>query len=382
MSNLYNDFKEACKELCRDFSINPKNIKFEKPIATPFVGVDYEAKMSNDSLEITFHLRTDSKSSDPTDGERSGSLTVKDSDSAHSKNISRSFNHNLQYSVNHLTYDYNIENNPINFKKMFRDMIIKVYGFPGYSEPGNSEFIIFMTGITSLSTKNELEVIAYRFRHRTEDEHFFYSYAIFIPEQFWVFFPDSAGGGGGSGETDLNYFEKILNKHRKYGTQRKFFDVEYKKLEAFLLEKELGFTHSITNPDIPFPLCNNIITKSSKKLFLDEHYAEAIFEATKVLEKEIKRKSGIKDKIGGRLIDNVFDKNNLVLDLVNGSEREHDDERDGLKLILRGIFLGIKNPGSHSLPKIDNPLVASQYISLIALMFDKIKNSKKIRSKK
>jgi len=377
--NLYEEFKESCKEICKEFSINPKNIKFEERLETPHVGVDYEARMKNHSLEITFHVRTDSESDDPTDGKISGSLTVKDSDTSFPRTFKQSLgSSNLSYWVKHLVYDYNIENNPVYFKKLFRGRDIKVYGFPGYSELTNSEFIIFMTGLTKLSIIHEEKVTAYRFRHRTDDNHFFYSYAIYVPDRSWVFFPFAAGGGGGGGQMDFEFFEKIFNKRRKYGTERRYFDAEYKKLEEFLLENELKFSHSVAEPDIPFPMVDQKISRVCKESFLNGEYSDSIFKATIVLEKEIKRKSGIKDKIGVSLVETVFNKNKPILEIVQGSEREYEDEREGFKFILKGAFLGIKNPGSHSFPEIENTLLASEYISFIDLLLQRIRDSKKV----
>ena len=55
------------------------------------------------------------------------------------------------------------------------------------------------------------------------------------------------------------------------------------------------------------------IIQATEKLFEDRHFSQAIFEALKILEKEIKSKSKIGDKIGVDLVNHVFNKKNPII---------------------------------------------------------------------
>ena len=107
-----------------------------------------------------------------------------------------------------------------------------------------------------------------------------------------------------------------------------------------------------------FLILHQKITEVSKNLFLNSHYPQAIFEAVKVLEQEIKNKSGINDKIGVDLVNHVFSESNPILKVVEGNNIEHVDEREGFRYMLVGVFRGIKNPQSHSIQELNDPTKA------------------------
>ena len=130
------------------------------------------------------------------------------------------------------------------------------------------------------------------------------------------------------------------------------------------------------------PLQNNKIPKvlklhpkivsASEKLFQDRHYSQAIFEAVKVLEKEIKSKSGIKNKSGVKLVNKVFNEDHPIIKIVEGEEQEAIDEREGFRFLYMGTFLGIKNPKSHSIPNLKDPAKALEYLSIISLLMKRL----------
>lgn len=377
---LYHQFEDACKVICNEFTINPNSIKITQKTESPKIGVDYNAEMGKDGFKIEFHIRTESDKTDPTDGNVSGTITFYDSETRRPRSFHENLGpgcilySNLPHWIKCIAYRYHLENHPINLKNLLRGTHIKVYGVPDYSEPTDTEFKILITGLSCLLKDN---LISYRFRYLDEQSlSFSYSYGIYLPDNLWIIFPHAAGGGGGGGQTDFEFFEKQLNKRRKYGIERKYFDIEYEKLEKFLIENELKFEHSTRKRYIQFPLVSDKIRSSSERSFLNGSYSDAVFRATIVLEKAIKKKSGI-NKIGVPLINTVFDENNPILNIVEGSETEHKDERAGFYYILKGVFLGIKNPKSHSLPEIENPFIASQYLSFIDLLLSIVGNSKK-----
>lgn len=378
---LYEQFEDACKTLCEEFRIPLKLMKIIYRYETPQVGVDYRAEVQKNEVNITFHVNTHTDDAEPTNGDVFAYLGIKDSETSKpypiDENLGPSviFYGNLKHWIKCAVYRYNTKNHPTNLESLFRGTQIKIYGFPDYSEPANTEFKIFISGLTNLYKRR---LNAYRFRHMDNENSFSYSYAVFVPDSLWVVFPKAGGGGGGKGQMDFEFFEDLLTKQGKYKIERKFFDINYDELEKFLLEKELKFEHSVRKKSISFPSVSNKIRSVSEHSFLNGNYSDSIFKATIVLEKIIKKKSGI-DKIGVRLIDQVFDENNPILDIVDGSEMENKDERTGFRYLLKGVFLGIKNPRSHSLREIENPFIASQYLSFIDLLLNIVENSKKLK---
>lgn len=117
------------------------------------------------------------------------------------------------------------------------------------------------------------------------------------------------------------------------------------------------------------------IVNASKKLFYDGHYSQAIFEAIKILEKEIKEKSSIRDKVGVDLVNHVFNKEHPIIKIVEGEEQEHIDEREGFRFLYMGTFLGIKNPKSHSIQNLNEPDKALEYLSFISLLMKRLDES-------
>lgn len=127
------------------------------------------------------------------------------------------------------------------------------------------------------------------------------------------------------------------------------------------------------------------ILSVSQKLFLNGHYSQAVFEAAKFLETEIKKKSKSK-KIGEGLANEVFNENYPILKINKLKTLEETDEQKGFRYLFAGTFVGIKNPRSHSIDELDKSH-AMEYLSLINLLFKKLETSKiskiqKNRSKK
>jgi len=119
------------------------------------------------------------------------------------------------------------------------------------------------------------------------------------------------------------------------------------------------------------------IVKVSEKLFHDGYYSQAIFEAVKVLEKEIKTRSGIRDKSGVPLVNHVFNEKRPILKIVEGDDQEHVDEREGFRFLYMGTFQGIKNPKSHSTQHLKDSTKALEYLAFLSLLMKRLDESKK-----
>lgn len=89
------------------------------------------------------------------------------------------------------------------------------------------------------------------------------------------------------------------------------------------------------------------IGRVSKKLFLDKHFAQAIFEAFKKVNNLVKEKSGRKDLDGKNLMLTVFSVNNPTLRFNDFVSQSDKDEQEGFMYLLAGATLGIRNPKGH-----------------------------------
>ncbi len=145
-------------------------------------------------------------------------------------------------------------------------------------------------------------------------------------------------------------------------------------LQAFL--DELEDEEPIRESKFPSELkLHPKIESVSTELFQNKHYSQAIFEAVKILEKEIKTKSRIRDKSGVSLVNHVFNKDSPIIKIVEGDESWQVDEREGFRFLFMGAFLGIKNPKSHDNPELNDQFKALEYISFLSLLMKRLDES-------
>jgi uncharacterized protein (TIGR02391 family) len=109
----------------------------------------------------------------------------------------------------------------------------------------------------------------------------------------------------------------------------------------------------------------------SKKLFIDGHYSQSIFEACKLLENAVKKKSGLK-LTGLPLMQQAFSPNKPILKLNSMSDQSEKDEQAGLMQIYAGVMLGIRDPKGHSIINLKDREKALEYLSLISLLFRRL----------
>ncbi|MGY5149907.1 MAG: TIGR02391 family protein [Candidatus Nitrosopumilus sp. bin_68KS] len=144
-------------------------------------------------------------------------------------------------------------------------------------------------------------------------------------------------------------------------------------LQVYLEESEEESTY---NSNLPDGLkLHPKIKQVCEQLFDNKHYSQAIFEAVKILEKEIKVKSGVRDKSGVSLVNHVFNKESPIIKIVEGDESWQIDEREGFRFLFMGAFLGIKNPKSHDNPKLDDSFKAIEYLSFLSLLMKRLDES-------
>jgi len=151
--------------------------------------------------------------------------------------------------------------------------------------------------------------------------------------------------------------------------------------EQMMKHKTKGFSEVELRQENKLPKVLKLYPKvvsASEKLFQDGHYSQAIFDALKVLEKEIKAKSGIRNKIGVDLVNKAFNEDHPIIKIVDGDEQEAIDEREGFRFLYMGAFRGIKNPKSHSNQNLKDPAKALEYLSFISLLMKRLDESSTI----
>ncbi|CDI05153.1 TIGR02391 family protein [Candidatus Nitrosotenuis uzonensis] len=164
-----------------------------------------------------------------------------------------------------------------------------------------------------------------------------------------------------SGTPDHVFQQSHLERLERYGGY----------LKAFL--EELQEEDPIQESKFPKELkLHPKIVAVSEKLYRNKHYSQAIFEAVKVLEMEIKTKSRIRDKIGVNLVNHVFNKDHPTIKIVEGDESAQIDEREGFRFLYMGAFLGIKDPKSHSTPNLEDSAKALEYIAFLSLLMKRL----------
>ena len=122
----------------------------------------------------------------------------------------------------------------------------------------------------------------------------------------------------------------------------------------------------------------NVHTKihgTSKKLFDDGHYAQATFEAYKLLDKEVSALAKISES-GVKLMMKAFSEHSPLIklnDLVSTSEK---DEQEGYKFLFSGSVMAIRNPRGHEYGVIDSPTDCLDHLSLASLLLRRLEHAR------
>ena len=117
------------------------------------------------------------------------------------------------------------------------------------------------------------------------------------------------------------------------------------------------------HPDLP---------KKVRRLFDDGYTAEAVFEAFKYVEKEVRRISKISGKTGYKLMTDAFNDQNPKIKLNQLSSDSDKDEQRGFMELFGGAVTGIRNPRGHEVEIMDDPGAALDYLALASLLLRKL----------
>jgi uncharacterized protein (TIGR02391 family) len=117
------------------------------------------------------------------------------------------------------------------------------------------------------------------------------------------------------------------------------------------------------HPDLP---------KRVRNLFDDGYGEQAVFEAFKFVEKEVKRISKLEGKTGYALMMDAFNENNAKIKLNHLATESEVDEQRGYKSIFAGAAAGIRNPRGHEIDIGDTPDEALDYLALASLLLRRL----------
>ena len=116
---------------------------------------------------------------------------------------------------------------------------------------------------------------------------------------------------------------------------------------------------------------HNKVKSSSKSLFVTNHFSQAILEALKSLESEIKEISKL-DSYGQDLMAKAFKENEPKIKLNTMRDITEKDEQEGFRFIFMGVMKGIRNPIAHNNISWNDPSLALKYLCMISLLFEKL----------
>ena len=135
---------------------------------------------------------------------------------------------------------------------------------------------------------------------------------------------------------------------------------------------ELAFDQFVTDKDLRL---------ASRSLFEGGHYSQAVFEAFKLLNNLVKKRSKVNDD-GASLMFKVFPTKAPVLRLNALSNQSEQDEQDGYMHILAGTMTGVRNPRGHEHGKLDTRETATELLSLANHLIRKVRKATGVKATK
>lgn len=106
-------------------------------------------------------------------------------------------------------------------------------------------------------------------------------------------------------------------------------------------------------------------------LFDDGHYAQATFEAFKLIEQEV-RKMARSSKSGQALMMSAFQRKCPKIQLTEMNNQSELDEQEGFKFLFAGAFLAIRNPRGHEVGVDESLDDCLDHLSLASLLLRRL----------
>lgn len=134
----------------------------------------------------------------------------------------------------------------------------------------------------------------------------------------------------------------------------------------------VGGSHPFDERNIHFK-----IEEASKKLFDDGHYAQATFEAYKLIDKVVAYHAKISES-GVKLMMKAFSEQSPLIKLTDLSTVSKKDEQEGYKFIFSGSVLAIRNPRGHEYGIKDSPTDCLDHLSLASMLLRRLESAKNL----
>jgi len=184
------------------------------------------------------------------------------------------------------------------------------------------------------------------------------------------------------GRTDILDFvlEKVLEKDSIY-FKRGEAGYKFPQPQFSALNRKLG-KESIIPRKKNLKLFNErklhpSVVFTSRRLFRDGYFTQGIFEACKLLNKQVQDYSRLTSD-GKKLMLNALSVNNPLIKLNKMSNQSDKDEQEGFMHIFAGVMQGIRNPKGHELENLHDPIRALEYLGLISLLFRELDKAQKL----
>lgn len=121
------------------------------------------------------------------------------------------------------------------------------------------------------------------------------------------------------------------------------------------------------------------IQHASTALMLGGHFAQAIFEAFKLLERRVRELTGL-EMNGQALMARALNEDDPYLKVASETGRSGRDEQVGFKLMLMGAMTGIRNPKAHEWVDQRDPIRTFEFLAVASLLLHRIDNAEIRRS--
>ncbi len=287
--DLYNEFRSATEQLCKQMGLDLEKIQYEPRMETRGKGLDYVSSQhppEGDGFE--FHIKTFTKNDNIIGNTIEISIDIKNSNRVTLHYLDRKMEKHewhsnfLQRLVSLAWSEYNDEVLSDKLENLFHDSDIRVYGIPDDPILTLKELGVFLKGMTSVTEK----LTMCKFYHVTgSDNYRQVSFAFLASEldtPLWVFFlqvgsPDS---GGAKIALDRAY-EEIEKVKKKIKVEPKEIHIDFDKLESFLIERSNYFEKGSISK-----ICENSIF--DRHYFDESDFGEEFIKNYKTMKKHYK----------------------------------------------------------------------------------------------
>ncbi len=166
--------------------------------------------------------------------------------------------------------------------------------------------------------------------------------------------PDPRGG--------LRRVEVASVKVHAYGSALDHIEVEWGKprIEKTAAIRRLGLEG-----------LHPAVLKAAGDLFTDGHYADAIFNAFKLIEVTVRDRSGL-DLSGQDLMAKAFKEDAPRISVAVESGQSGKDEQRGFMFLFMGAIVGIRNPKGHGFVEQKDPQRALEYLAFASLLMRRL----------